>query len=346
MPQVKEVFTSIDHIAHLWANKAQPAARNTQKNFFFENSTIYSYGTHFPIARHCTATHGESKGKPVILFTTETRSVTTAKHIHTVREAIASAATVYNVVNVRACDTYSSKGKAQAHKVNFLEMVKTVESTLQEASKAKSRKPELLARARKEIESANAYRADFGVRCKPLPVDDIDALQAEFVAQQARNTKAQVRAEKRRVAARAQAASVAREQYKEDLKEWLAGTRRNLEIPSCSNPAIEFPIEFRLIECAEEGEFDGETVETSRGAQVPAEAARGLIKRVNRFLCMGVETDEKCRLKADEQCRIEALEIGSFKIDSIHNLTGNFRAGCHEILWSKVEEFAKRVNWI
>src|SRR5579872_2694496 len=56
-------------VAHLWANKSRPQAKGS--SFYFDGDTIYSYGSHFPIARHY---------KGVVLFTTKTRSVTTAKH--------------------------------------------------------------------------------------------------------------------------------------------------------------------------------------------------------------------------------------------------------------------------
>jgi hypothetical protein len=51
---------------------------------FYEGDTIYSYGYHFPIARKVTAPNGET----VILFTTESYSVSTAKHKTIVRRAI------------------------------------------------------------------------------------------------------------------------------------------------------------------------------------------------------------------------------------------------------------------
>jgi len=39
-----------DMVAHLWANQSQECARNSGNTFYFEGSTIYSYGSHRPIA--------------------------------------------------------------------------------------------------------------------------------------------------------------------------------------------------------------------------------------------------------------------------------------------------------
>lgn len=56
-------------VAHLWANKSRESANGS--HFFFEGDTIYSYGHHFPIARH---------HKGCVLFTQKDYSVTTSRH--------------------------------------------------------------------------------------------------------------------------------------------------------------------------------------------------------------------------------------------------------------------------
>ena len=48
-----------DMVAHLWAHKSQDFARNPGHNFYFHGDTIYSYGSHFPVARHV-----ENKRRP------------------------------------------------------------------------------------------------------------------------------------------------------------------------------------------------------------------------------------------------------------------------------------------
>ena len=50
-------------------------ARESGGRFYFHGDTIYSYGSHFPIARHVA-----HKGKAAVLFTTRCYSVTTAGH--------------------------------------------------------------------------------------------------------------------------------------------------------------------------------------------------------------------------------------------------------------------------
>lgn len=67
-------------IPHLWMHKLQAYASNSGETFYFRDDTIFSYGSHFPIARHL------SDGS--IAFTTKSYSITTTRHISRVRCAI------------------------------------------------------------------------------------------------------------------------------------------------------------------------------------------------------------------------------------------------------------------
>jgi hypothetical protein len=86
--RVKQVYSDNSEIAHLWAHKAQSSARNPRGNFYFNGDTIYSYGSHFPIARIVTVERGPNKGQEAILFTTRGYSSTTSGHIREVRSAV------------------------------------------------------------------------------------------------------------------------------------------------------------------------------------------------------------------------------------------------------------------
>lgn len=65
-------------IAHIWANQLE--YRGQQGNLFFAGKTIYSYGYHFPIAKHIDY--------KTVLITTRGYSISTSKHISLVRSAI------------------------------------------------------------------------------------------------------------------------------------------------------------------------------------------------------------------------------------------------------------------
>lgn len=86
---MKTVFTDISQVAHLWANQLQESARNSG-NYYFNGDAIYSYGSHFMIAKH----HENKKGN-VILFTTRSYSNTTAKQIGVTRAACSHKDLIY-----------------------------------------------------------------------------------------------------------------------------------------------------------------------------------------------------------------------------------------------------------
>jgi hypothetical protein len=67
-----------ENVAHLFANQLQSEARTQTNNFYFFNDKIYSYGSHFVIAKHYNG---------ILLFTERSYSNTTAKHISHVRNA-------------------------------------------------------------------------------------------------------------------------------------------------------------------------------------------------------------------------------------------------------------------
>jgi hypothetical protein len=64
-------------LCHKWANQEQESGRTSNGTMFFNVSTIYSYGHHFPIAKHIV----NEQGQRAVLFTERTYSNTTAKHI-------------------------------------------------------------------------------------------------------------------------------------------------------------------------------------------------------------------------------------------------------------------------
>jgi hypothetical protein len=68
-------------VAHVWAQQSQSEGRSNNGQFYFRDSTIYSYGSHFPIAQF-------SRDKSVVWFTQRGYSVTTARHISYTQDAL------------------------------------------------------------------------------------------------------------------------------------------------------------------------------------------------------------------------------------------------------------------
>lgn len=108
-------------IPHAWYYQEKESAKGS--NLFFEGPTIYSYGRHFPIA---------TLKNDVVLFTTDTYSVTTAKHISLVRRAIPSFTTIiYCKHPDEASNGYHSK--------NIESFKRTLESIKKDLGKARKK---------------------------------------------------------------------------------------------------------------------------------------------------------------------------------------------------------------
>lgn len=87
-PQRKFVFGSHDQTAHVWAQQNEETldGRSSDGRMMFRGPTIYSYGTHFPIAHFTGKLDGN--GRDVVLYNSQSRSVSTSKHQSIVRGAL------------------------------------------------------------------------------------------------------------------------------------------------------------------------------------------------------------------------------------------------------------------
>lgn len=121
---------STEQVAHLWANQLQTEATNSGRNLYFgihhyespeKPLTIYSYGSHFAIAKHV--------GPRTILFTTRGYSNTTAKQKYVVEAASRHLNKIY---------CHNPEG---THEENFNQYETQAENIAHKLTKAK--KPEI-----------------------------------------------------------------------------------------------------------------------------------------------------------------------------------------------------------
>jgi hypothetical protein len=123
---MKTVFTDISEVAHLWASQAQTNARNSG-NFYFNGLTIYSYGSHFPIAQIW------DKDNHIVFFTAHSYSNTTAKHKGCVKYAINHK----KVFTVPAVDLNYKWDQNEKHEKNKNYYLNTIEELIKKQKKAR-----------------------------------------------------------------------------------------------------------------------------------------------------------------------------------------------------------------
>lgn len=201
---MKHVFTDISHIAHLWANQLQDEARNSG-NFYFNGKTIYSYGSHFPIAKHVV----NDKGEAGVLFTERTYSVTTSSHINVVRQAA-------NHKNIIYC--YNPESTANE---NFNSWLKSAENSASKLLKAK--KPELyLSEISNIAEKVNKYASFYSLS---IPQTLQVALSIGNKAEYAAYTEKKAEFEK---AEAMKAQKELSKKHKKELNKWIKGESHRL----------------------------------------------------------------------------------------------------------------------
>jgi hypothetical protein len=200
---MKKVFTDISQVAHLWANQLQDEARNSG-NFYFNGSTIYSYGGHFPIAKHI-----ELNGQKAVLFTTRGYSNTTAKHIAVVRQAASH-------LNVIKCNNPNA-----THGENFNSW--KIDAELVAAKLPKAKKPEKYLNELEYINSqANKYAQFFGL--------ELPANLTAILSIKDKNEYNTYHEQKTAIleAERLKKGAELKKQHKKALTEWKAGKTHRL----------------------------------------------------------------------------------------------------------------------
>lgn len=300
----KHVFAT-GEIPHLWAHRTQDDARNKQGNLYFTRDTIYSYGSHFPIARHVTNEAGER----AVLFTTSTYSVTTLSHCSAVRSAIPSGIPVFHVSNVCHGKYSGSELTADDHVGNLADYAERVEKDLITSARARSSHTkewnhQQAVRLRQE---AFDYCAFFGLPTPSIP--EVPALDSEALAA-IRKREGKRAAEKAERTKRQRAEAIARQQ--ELITKW-----RGREYNGCF---YDIPVMLRI---------DGDDVVTSRGARFPVSHAKRALAFVRKIRESGQAYVRNGR----------TIHLGHYSIDRIE-ADGTVKAGCHIVSWLEIERLA------
>lgn len=279
---------SHDMVAHNWANRTRSGAEGF--NMWFSGDTIYSYGEHFPIARHC----GNA-----VLFTTDSYSVSTAKH-KTITWRACHHLTTFDVADVMAnCKT--------EHKYNYRKMLEAAWEYVGKASRARVNGPWLLDSAKRALADANAYTKHFKLGFSQIA--DLEAL-APIMEKAERNAAARARKAARLAEQqRAEAYRLHLEEQRrralagrEALKQWCRG--ENVHPPHTRRPYVR---------------IKNDEVQTSWGARVPLKDALRVFSAARRCRELGKTWTPKRR-----------VTVGHFNVDRIDNV-GTIRAGCHVI---------------
>ncbi len=308
---MKHVFETSE-VAHIWAHQSQNDGRNACNNLYFNGKTIYSYGRHFPIA----TIDGTN-----VLFTLATYSVTTAKHISEVRQAV----THMNVIYCYDVPT-DLRYVTGNHENNFNYWKREIKKMVAEIGNTKNRditgRINVIAR---NVEQLNAYCEYFKIKVKDTELKKLLLLTSspEFVIK-AREAKAKENAaneKKMKLAAKAFDISI-------DL--WRNFDEKGIQ---------DLPVKTKELANYYQNNVSGYTrlrfntsqnrVETSKGVQIPAEVAKRAYIQLNG--CM-VST-----------CNGLAIPVMNYTITE--TTKDYIKAGCHTIPKEDIKYIAALLNW-
>lgn len=242
---------SIADVAHTWAHQTQTYARNSNYSFYFDGQTIYSYGSHFPIA----TIHPELN---IVLYTRRSYSITTACHKSVVRRAIDLDR--YTILDA----FYLTPDTLREHLINVNGYVDAIKETIGKFNRATKYKESYRRRHDILVDQLTTYCKVFRIKSKILTAAKRIIAAGHMVItpeyQQWLDTKAEHEEQ-----ARARAAERARVREQEFIHNvlplWRAGEARNIWQYNVSG------IYLRV---------NGGEIQTSRGAHITIEQARVL----------------------------------------------------------------------
>lgn len=291
-------------VPHLWAHKAQPSAYNSTRNFYFEGDTIYSYGRHFPIARHVT----NKRKQAGILFTTDHYGITTSGHVGSVRHAIPPGVPLIYMPKV----PYSGP-KQYIAAMGLRDFAARIAKQQLECFGPTGRfRPREHAALDTLIGRANRFAEFFLSRKRWAMPENTDAIRDTIV----RHAAAEARSRKRAIAAAAKRQAERNAALAGNLEAW----RKGENVGYWDLPLPRDPVALRV---------RNDVVETSLGANVPIDHAR-----------LGLRFVRKCRdTHTPYQRNGHTLHLGHYAIDAIDEL-GNLTAGCHSIAIEEIERIA------
>jgi hypothetical protein len=298
-------------ICHLWAHQLRDKAHKAGPNhyqLYFEGKTIYSYGSHFPIASIF------GKANNFVAITTESYSNTTAGHIQEVKSALSHFAPENKI--------YCSDPEA-AINGRHSNNLKTFETMAWAATKnlAKAKKPSIyFDQITYQKNLFDRYCAAFKIKTKKK---DYPSLNIQPTPEDLAKIKKQAAAEKERKE-KAEAAAEAKTMLQ--LNYWLQGLKYSDLDPERGDQLIPAPHGLKHTYLR----IQGANVETSKGITIPTDTAR-------RFYLWYIGT---AAAGGCENCNKEIL---GYKVTQA-NAQG-LVIGCHDITRTEIDKIATLLNW-
>ena len=322
----KTVFDR-DELTHVWAHQKATYGRAKSTNMYFEGPTIYSYGSHFPMARLVL---GKDKKPAAVLLTTRRFSNTTSQHQSDVRSAV-SHLTRFHVTDVRQTK----------HAVNLNDYRRRIAAAAEEAKAAKALTLDKIDALDKLIAEANAYAEFFKLKTRLAYPEGFDKA-AEEARGREEAKKAADRQAKREAAERAKRAAqtaaahaefeAKKPEYDADVAKWLAGelkTYPSLPIKTSWPRDVRHDLQ-QKVDGGTRLRVVGSRIQTSRGAVFEVEKAKPLLALV--------------RAGGKGTAYHSELSVDGYSGVAVNYDAKTVSVGCHTVTFAEVERVAAQLG--
>ena len=289
-------------VAHRWAQRNGAAVGSG--NLYCRGDKLYSYGSHFVVARHVEA--GE---RWVVFLNSRSYSVSTSRH-----QSYASRAASHLERFWLPNPTASVREALDYYRDRLSDILREYAGT---TSRHTRLRPAIENNARSVVDDFNRLRELSGSRRKPLelPTDFLEASAA--IAKRDRNVRARAESTGKRRAAKRE------RELLRLVDDWKAG--ENVEISELSKVYLR---------------IRGELVWTSHGANFPLSHGLRILGRLRgvRILSESVGGAKAVWRGRDADA---PMRLGHYQIDKID--ASGVIAGCHRIEWDEIDRIVALV---
>lgn len=300
-------------VAHFWAHQSQNEGRNAQGNFYFNDKTIYSYGSHFPIA----TIEGHN-----VLFTMRKYSNTTSGHIWLAKQAVSHK----NIIWCYDVPT-NIKYASSEHENNLNRWEREIKATFDELGNKRLRDIQgRINTIQGHITNLQAYCKYFKLTVKDKELKNLLKLaQSDDFVLQARQAKDKANEiEGKKVVSAVKA-------YNKYLNLWRNDDSEGIKaIPEKQKDLINWHRNNQNVYTHLRYNKAHNRVETSKGVGIPAEIAKRAFIQLNG--CM----EGTCK---DISVPVMRHTITETTADYI-------KAGCHTIPKTDIIYIANLLNWV
>lgn len=301
---MKTVFSNHE-LPHIWAGQKQQEGR--AHSFYFNGKDIFSYGSHFCIAR--IVEHGT---KQVVLITPRTYSNSTSKHINYTYQAVRHLEKIsVPYPNGDLHETFKGSSNA-SYWLNTIQNLLADSNNTAMAVTIVGQIEEYLRVTKQSLSKKATWKQD----------EETRKLLIAAIAQ----AKEEITKEDFAIAAnRIEKNRIAKEKREEKAKEakllklvagWIAGIENSDAIHGLKKVYLRA------------GNYTNDfthVVQTSHGARVSYKGAKILFERIQQ----GKD--------------VKGFDLDGYTVIGIN---GTLKIGCHEIERTEIERFAKSQNWI